>query len=64
MPTRPDGSDQWVIRTATAWIKGKYMLTDNINFAGTLFLNKVDGFQGGVERDFTRIQLDLEFKFE
>ena len=45
-------------------IKGKYMLTDNINFAGTLFLNKVDGFQGGVERDFTRIQLDLEFKFE
>ena len=45
-------------------IKGKYMLTDNINVAGTVFLNKVDGFQGGIERDFTRIQLDLEFKFE
>lgn len=44
--------------------KGKYMLTDDINIAGTVFLNKVDGFQGGFERDFTRIQLDLEFKFE
>ena len=45
-------------------IKGKYMLTDRINVGGALFLNKVDGFQGGLERDFTRVQLDVEFKFE
>ncbi len=45
-------------------IKAKYMITDNINVGGTLFVNKIDGFQGGVERDFDRVQLDLEFKFE
>ncbi len=45
-------------------IKGKYMLTDRINVGGALFLNKVDGFQGGLERDFTRVQLDVEFEFE
>jgi len=45
-------------------IKGKYMITDNINVGGALFVNKIDGFQGGVERDYDRIQLDLEFKFE
>lgn len=45
-------------------IKGKYMITDNINVAGALFVNKIDGFQGGVERDFDRIQLDLQFMFE
>ena len=43
---------------------GKYMLTDNINVAGTVFLNQVDGFQGGVKRDFNRVQLDVEFSFE
>ena len=43
---------------------GKYMLTDNINVAGKLFLNQVDGFQGGVKRDFNRVQLDIEFRFE
>ena len=43
---------------------GKYMLTDNINVAGTLFLNQVDGFQGGVKRDFDRVQIDIEFRFE
>ena len=40
------------------------MLTDNINVAGTVFLNQIDGFQGGVKRDFNRVQLDVEFKFE
>ena len=45
-------------------IKAKYMITDNINVGGALFINKIDGFQGGVERDFDRVQLDLEFKFE
>ncbi len=45
-------------------IKGKYMLTDSINVGGALFLNKVDGFQGGLERDYTRVQLDVEFKFQ
>ena len=45
-------------------IKGKYMLTDNIYAGGTVFINKVDGFQGGLERDFDRIQLDLAFRFE
>ncbi len=45
-------------------IKGKYMLTDKINVGGTIFINQIDGFQGGLERDFDRLQLDLEFKFE
>ena len=45
-------------------IKGKYMLTDRINVGGAVFINQVDGFQGGVYRDFDRVQLDLEFKFE
>ncbi len=43
--------------------RGRYMLTDAIFFGGALFVNKVDGFQGGLYRDFTRIQLDLEFRF-
>jgi Putative porin len=45
-------------------IKGKYMITDYINVAGAVFVNKIDGFQGGVERDFDRIQLDIQFLFE
>jgi len=27
-------------------------------------LNQVDGFQGGVKRDFDRVQIDIEFRFE
>jgi hypothetical protein len=45
-------------------INGKYMLTDAINVGGTLFINQIDGFQGGQERDFDRLQLDVAFKFE
>ena len=45
-------------------IKGKYMFTDAINIGGTLFINQIDGFQGGQERDFDRLQLDLEYKFK
>ena len=45
-------------------IKGKYMLADQISIGGTLFINQIDEFQGGIERDFDRLQLDLEFKFK
>lgn len=45
-------------------VKGKYMITDQINVAGTVFINQIDGFQGGLERDFNRVQLDVEFKFK
>jgi hypothetical protein len=43
-------------------IKGKYALADNWAFGGTLFLNEVEA---GIdnEHDYSRIQLDLEFKF-
>ena len=44
-------------------IKGKYSLGKNVTIGGTFFLNRVDRFQG-TERDFNRIQLDLEFKFK
>jgi len=43
-------------------IKGKYSLADNWVLGGTLFLNEVDKSIGN-EHDFTRLQLDLEFKF-
>ena len=43
-------------------IKGTYALADNWALGGTLFLNEVE--QGiGNEHDYTRLQLDLEFKF-
>ncbi len=44
-------------------LKAKYMLRDRIGLGGTLFLNDVDRFQG-VEHDYSRIQIDLEFKFD
>lgn len=44
-------------------LKGKYMLRDRISLGGTLFLNDVDRFQG-TEHDYSRIQIDIEFKFD
>lgn len=44
-------------------LKAKYMLRDRIGLGGTLFLNDVDRFQG-VEHDYSRVQIDLEFKFD
>lgn len=44
-------------------LKGKYVLAKNIKLGGSLFLNKVDRFQG-VEHDYTRFQIDLEFSFK
>ena len=43
-------------------IKGKYALADNWVLGGTLFLNDVDESIGN-KHDYSRIQLDLEFKF-
>ena len=43
-------------------IKGKYALADNFAFGGTLFLNEVEQAIGN-ERDYSRIQIDFEFKF-
>jgi hypothetical protein len=45
------------------FLRGKYMIRDQIGVGATLFVNQVDGFQG-IERDYTRFQLDLEFKFK
>ena len=44
-------------------LKAKYMFRDNVSLGGTLFVNDVDRFQG-VEHDYSRIQIDLEFKFK
>ena len=43
-------------------LKAKYAYTDKIILGGTLFLNDIDRFQG-IEHDYSRLQLDLEFKF-
>jgi len=44
-------------------LKGKYMIRDQIGLGASLFLNEVDRFQG-TEHDYTRFQLDVEFKFK
>ena len=44
-------------------IKYKYMLRDKISLGATLMVNQVDRFQG-VEHDYNRLQLDVEFKFD
>lgn len=44
-------------------LKAKYGLSGKIFLAGSLFMNEVDRFQG-VEHDYTRLQLDVEFKFK
>jgi hypothetical protein len=43
-------------------LKAKYAISRKIILGGTLFVNNVDRFQG-VERDYSRLQLDVEFKF-
>lgn len=43
-------------------IKARYMLRDQVSFGGTLFINEVGAFAGN-ERDYSRIQIDVEFKF-
>ncbi|MCH7821925.1 MAG: putative porin [Proteobacteria bacterium] len=43
--------------------KGKIAVTDSIGFSGTFYRNSVDRFQG-IEHDYNRIQLDVEFKFD
>ena len=42
--------------------KAKYALSKKIFLGGSLFINNVDRFQGP-ERDYNRLQLDVEFKF-
>ncbi|MDX1515248.1 MAG: putative porin [Woeseiaceae bacterium] len=44
-------------------LKARYMLRDRISLGGTLFINEIDRFQG-TEHDYSRIQLDVEFKFD
>ena len=43
-------------------LRYKYALAPKIALGGSLFLNEVDEFEGN-EHDYTRIQIDLEFKF-
>ena len=43
-------------------LKARYGLADNWAVGGTLFLNEIDENIGN-EHDYTRLQLDLEFKF-
>jgi hypothetical protein len=44
-------------------LKYKYMLRDTISLGGTLFINRIDRFQG-TEHDYDRLQIDVEFKFK
>lgn len=44
-------------------LKARYAYSDNIFFAGTLFVNMIEGFQS-IEHDYNRIQLDVEFNFD
>jgi hypothetical protein len=39
------------------------MLRDSISLGGRRIIKKIDRFQG-VEHDFNRVQIDLEFKFK
>ena len=43
-------------------LKSKYVLATNWALAGTLFLNEIDKNVGN-KHDYSRLQLDLEFKF-
>ncbi len=43
-------------------LRAKYAYSKQIFLGGSLFVNKIDGAQGA-ERDYNRIQLDVEFKF-
>lgn len=44
-------------------VRYKYALTDKATIGGSLFMNSIDRFQG-VEKDYDRIQIDIEFKFD
>ncbi|MDJ0749214.1 MAG: putative porin [Woeseiaceae bacterium] len=44
-------------------LKAKYAFSKKIFVGGTLFINNVDRFQG-TEHDYSRLQLDVEFKFD
>ena len=44
-------------------LKAKYAVSKRIFVGGTLFLNDVDRFQG-TAHDYSRLQLDVEFKFD
>ena len=44
-------------------LKAKYAVSKKLILGGTLMINNVDRFQG-VEHDYTRLQLDVEFKFD
>ena len=44
-------------------LRAKYAYSERIFLGGSLFVNKIDGAQGA-ERDYNRIQLDVEFKFD
>ena len=44
-------------------LKVKYALSEKIVVGGTVFLNDMDRFQG-IEHDYQRVQIDLEFKFD
>ena len=44
-------------------LKAKYAWSKQIFLGGTLFINNVDRFQG-TEHDYSRLQLDVEFKFK
>ena len=43
-------------------LKAKYAVSEKIILGGALILNNVDRFQG-IEHDYSRLQLDVEFKF-
>ena len=43
-------------------LKAKYAFSEKIFLGGTYFINKKDRFQD-VERDYNRLQIDIEFKF-
>ena len=44
-------------------LKVEYAYSDKVFFGGTIFLNSVERFQG-IEHDYSRIMLDVEFKFD
>ena len=44
-------------------LKYKYAMSKNTFIGGSLFINSIDRFQG-VEKDYDRIQIDVEFKFK
>jgi len=52
-----------VTDAAGHFIKAKYAIRDNVKLGGTLIIAR-HGATTGVERDYNRIMIDLEFNFE